>query len=47
METKTLLKRVRRAVWRMEYADDAAIVSRFSDGLAMMTVVVRAIGVFD
>ena len=33
---ETLLDRVRRAVWRMLYADDAEIVSRSPAGLARM-----------
>ena len=33
---ETLLDRVRRAVWRMLYADDAGIVSRSPAGLARM-----------
>eukprot|EP00903_Cladosiphon_okamuranus_P015101 g13968.t1 len=38
----TLLDRVRRAVWAMLYADDAAVVSKTAEGLArMMTIVVE------
>ena len=46
-ETETPLERVKRAVWGMLYADDAAVVSRSADGLArMMTVIVRVFGAF-
>ncbi|CAB1104591.1 unnamed protein product [Ectocarpus sp. CCAP 1310/34] len=39
---RTLLDRVRRAVWGMLYADDAGIVSKSADGLArMMTIIVE------
>ena len=42
-----LLDWVRRAVWRMLYADDAGIVSRSPAGLArMMTVIVEVFGAF-
>ena len=44
---ETLLDRVRRAVWRMLYTDDAGIVSRSPAGLArMMTVIVEVFGAF-
>lgn len=39
--TEAPLERVRRAVWEMPYADDAAIVSSFPDGLARMMTVVQ------
>ena len=44
---ETLLDRVRRAVWRMLYANGAGIVSRSPEGLArMMTVIVEVFGAF-
>ena len=43
----TRLDRVRRAVWRMLYADDAGILSRSPAGLErMMTVIVEVFGAF-
>ena len=44
---ETLLDRVRRAVWRMLYTDEAGIVSRSPAGQArMMTVIVEVFGAF-
>ena len=34
------LTRVRRAVWGMLYADDAAVVSKSAEGLANMMMVI-------
>ena len=44
---ETPLERARRAVWGMFYADDAGVVSRFQEGLAiMMTTIVEVFGEF-
>ena len=41
----TRLEHVRRAVWRMLYADDAGVVSRSQEGLTrMMTTIVQVFG---
>ena len=46
--TGTPLKRVRRAVWGMLYADDAGVVSRSQEGLTrMMTTIVEVLGAFS
>ena len=43
----TTLKRARRAVWVMLYADDAGVVSRSQEGLTrMMTIIVEVFGAF-
>ena len=43
----TPLKRARRVVWGMLYADDAGVVSRSQEGLTrMMTLIVEGFGVF-